>query len=105
MLKTVGATPLVEYGFINAFWAIPATGLIIFLAGLPISSARWFNAADDANARAKKSRPCAIADPGVKPVVTACAGQSGCFGEKPVGPGADHALWAVDPMAQQAAPW
>ena len=26
-----------QYGFINAFWAILATGLIIFLAGLPIS--------------------------------------------------------------------
>jgi purine-cytosine permease-like protein len=28
---------LVQYGFTNAFWAILATGLIIFLAGLPIS--------------------------------------------------------------------
>jgi signal transduction histidine kinase/CheY-like chemotaxis protein/purine-cytosine permease-like protein len=27
----------VQYGFLNAFWAILATGLIIFLAGLPIS--------------------------------------------------------------------
>ena len=26
-----------EYGFVNAFWAILATGLIIFLAGWPIS--------------------------------------------------------------------
>ena len=26
-----------SYGFVNAFWAILATGLIIFLAGLPIS--------------------------------------------------------------------
>ena len=33
----MGATLLVKYGFTNAFWAIMATGLIIFLAGLPIS--------------------------------------------------------------------
>gem|GEM_PF-2062806 len=37
VLEAVGATLLVEYGFLNAFWAIIATGLIIFLAGLPIS--------------------------------------------------------------------
>lgn len=37
VLEAVGATLLVEYGFVNAFWAILATGLIIFLAGLPIS--------------------------------------------------------------------
>ncbi|CAN7256476.1 ATP-binding protein [Acidovorax sp. LjRoot74] len=37
ILEAVGATLLVQYGFINAFWAIVATGLIIFLAGLPIS--------------------------------------------------------------------
>ncbi len=37
ILEAVGATLLVQYGFINAFWAIIATGLIIFLAGLPIS--------------------------------------------------------------------
>ena len=37
MLEAVGATLLVQYGFLNAFWAILATGLIIFLAGLPIS--------------------------------------------------------------------
>ena len=37
VLEAVGATLLVEYGFINAFWAILATGLIIFMAGLPIS--------------------------------------------------------------------
>ncbi len=37
VLEAVGATLLVEYGFLNAFWAIVATGLIIFLAGLPIS--------------------------------------------------------------------
>ncbi|RQP21719.1 ATP-binding protein [Piscinibacter terrae] len=37
VLEAVGATLLVEYGFVNAFWAIIATGLIIFLAGLPIS--------------------------------------------------------------------
>ncbi|WP_341676253.1 ATP-binding protein [Niveibacterium sp. SC-1] len=37
VLEAVGATMLVNAGFINAFWAIIATGLIIFLAGLPIS--------------------------------------------------------------------
>src|SRR5438093_13680836 len=37
ILEAVGATLLVEYGFVNAFWAILATGLIIFLAGWPIS--------------------------------------------------------------------
>ncbi|GAA0771204.1 ATP-binding protein [Ideonella azotifigens] len=37
VLEAVGATLLVRYGFANAFWAILATGLVIFLAGLPIS--------------------------------------------------------------------
>src|SRR3954462_558008 len=37
VLEAVGATLLVQYGFLNAFWAILPTGLIIFLAGLPIS--------------------------------------------------------------------
>jgi hypothetical protein len=37
ILEAVGATLLVQYGFANAFWAILATGLIIFGAGLPIS--------------------------------------------------------------------
>ncbi len=37
ILEAVGATLLVQYGFMNAFWAILATGLIIFLAGWPIS--------------------------------------------------------------------
>src|SRR5438552_5682496 len=37
ILEAVGATLLVQYGFLNAFWAILATGLIIFLAGVPIS--------------------------------------------------------------------
>lgn len=37
VLEAVGATLLVEYGFVNAFWAILVTGLIIFLVGLPIS--------------------------------------------------------------------
>ena len=37
ILEAVGATLLVKYGFANAFWAILMTGLIIFLAGLPIS--------------------------------------------------------------------
>ncbi|HSW19973.1 MAG TPA: hybrid sensor histidine kinase/response regulator, partial [Ramlibacter sp.] len=37
ILEALGATLLVQYGFVNAFWAIVATGVIIFLAGLPIS--------------------------------------------------------------------
>lgn len=37
ILEAVGATLLVQYGFVNAFWAVLMTGLIIFLAGLPIS--------------------------------------------------------------------
>ncbi len=37
ILEAVGATLLVQYGFSNALWAILATGLVIFLAGLPIS--------------------------------------------------------------------
>ena len=37
ILEAVGATLLVQYGFTNAALAILATGLIIFLAGLPIS--------------------------------------------------------------------
>ncbi len=37
VLEAVGATLLVQYGFINAALAICCTGLIIFLAGLPIS--------------------------------------------------------------------
>ncbi|MBK7422902.1 MAG: response regulator [Propionivibrio sp.] len=39
VLEAVGATMLVNAGFVNAFWAILATGLIIFLIGLPISHA------------------------------------------------------------------
>ncbi len=39
VLEAVGATMLVNAGFINAFWAILATGLIIFLLGLPVSIA------------------------------------------------------------------
>jgi signal transduction histidine kinase/CheY-like chemotaxis protein/purine-cytosine permease-like protein len=41
VLEAVGATLLVNYGFINAAIAILVTGLIIFLAGLPIS---WYAA-------------------------------------------------------------
>ncbi len=37
ILEAVGATLLVKYGFTNAALAIVATGLIIFMAGLPIS--------------------------------------------------------------------
>ncbi|NRT55839.1 hybrid sensor histidine kinase/response regulator [Sphaerotilus uruguayifluvii] len=38
VLEAVGATLLVQHGFVNAALAILATGLIIFLAGLPISA-------------------------------------------------------------------
>jgi len=37
VLEAVGATLLVQYGFVNAFWAILATGLMIALAGWPIA--------------------------------------------------------------------
>ncbi|MGV8990666.1 MAG: ATP-binding protein [Thiobacillus sp.] len=37
VLEAVGATLLVNYGFVNAALAILATGLIIFMVGLPIS--------------------------------------------------------------------
>ena len=37
VLEAVGATLLLQFGFVNAFWAIMATGLLIFAAGLPIS--------------------------------------------------------------------
>ena len=37
VLEAVGATLLLQYGFINAFWAIVATGVMIIAAGLPIS--------------------------------------------------------------------
>ncbi|MDY6781169.1 MAG: ATP-binding protein [Cyanobacteriota bacterium] len=42
-LEAIGASLLIRYGFTNAFWAILFAGLIIFLAGLPISyySARY----------------------------------------------------------------
>jgi len=37
VLEAIGGTIAVNYGFTNAFWAILAVGLIIFLTGLPIS--------------------------------------------------------------------
>lgn len=37
VLEAIGGTITVNYGFINAFWAILAVGLIIFSTGLPIS--------------------------------------------------------------------
>ena len=37
VLEAIGATITVNYGFINAFWAILAVGVIIFLTGIPIS--------------------------------------------------------------------
>ena len=37
VLEAVGATLLVNYGFINTFWAIVLMSLIIFATGLPIS--------------------------------------------------------------------
>ena len=41
VLEAVGATLLVNYGFVNAALAVLVTGLIIFLAGLPVS---WYAA-------------------------------------------------------------
>ena len=37
VLEALGATLLLQFGFINAFWAILATAIIIIAAGLPIS--------------------------------------------------------------------
>lgn len=37
VLEAIGGTIAVNYGFTNAFWAILAVGMIIFLTGLPIS--------------------------------------------------------------------
>ncbi|MFM9836005.1 MAG: purine-cytosine permease family protein, partial [Methylophilaceae bacterium] len=37
VLEAVGGTILVNYGFINTFWAILTVGLIIFTTGIPIS--------------------------------------------------------------------
>jgi hypothetical protein len=37
VLEALGATLLMQYGFINAFWAILATGADHLPAGLPIS--------------------------------------------------------------------
>src|ERR1044072_3081148 len=37
VLEAVGATLLVEYGLVNAFWAILVNGLVLFMVGLPIS--------------------------------------------------------------------
>jgi signal transduction histidine kinase/CheY-like chemotaxis protein/purine-cytosine permease-like protein len=37
VLEAVGATLAVQNGFVNAFWAILATGLVIALAGWPIA--------------------------------------------------------------------
>lgn len=37
VLEALGATLLLQFGFTNALWAIVATALIIFAAGLPIS--------------------------------------------------------------------
>lgn len=37
VLEAIGGTIAVNYGFINAFWAILAVGVIIFMTGVPIS--------------------------------------------------------------------
>ena len=37
VLEAIGGMIAINYGFTNAFWAILAAGLIIFLTGLPIS--------------------------------------------------------------------
>lgn len=39
VLEAVGATMLVNFGYINTFWAILATALLVILIGLPISHA------------------------------------------------------------------
>ncbi|MDJ1181631.1 ATP-binding protein [Roseofilum casamattae] len=36
-LEAIGASLLIGYGFLNAFWAILFAGLIIFVAGIPIT--------------------------------------------------------------------
>ncbi|MGK7923985.1 MAG: histidine kinase, partial [Spirulina sp.] len=36
-LEAIGASLILSYGFANAFWAILVVGLIIFLAGVPIT--------------------------------------------------------------------
>ena len=36
-LEAIGGSITLNYGFINAFWAILSVGLVIFLTGLPIS--------------------------------------------------------------------
>ncbi|MGQ0501462.1 MAG: hybrid sensor histidine kinase/response regulator [Panacagrimonas sp.] len=40
-LEAIGAAIMVSYGFANAFWAIVAVSVVIFLTGLPIS---WYAA-------------------------------------------------------------
>ncbi|ROH86166.1 response regulator [Pseudomethylobacillus aquaticus] len=37
VLEAIGGTIAINYGFINAFWAILAVSMIIFMTGLPIS--------------------------------------------------------------------
>jgi signal transduction histidine kinase/CheY-like chemotaxis protein/purine-cytosine permease-like protein len=37
VLEALGATLLLQFGFVNTLWAVLATGAIIFAAGLPIS--------------------------------------------------------------------
>ncbi|MDO9051255.1 MAG: ATP-binding protein [Methylotenera sp.] len=37
VLEAIGGTIALNYGFINAFWAILAVGMIIFTTGIPIS--------------------------------------------------------------------
>ena len=37
VLEAIGGTIALNYGFINAFWAILAVGVIIFTTGIPIS--------------------------------------------------------------------
>ncbi len=37
VLEALGATLLLQFGFVNTFWAVLATAAIIFAAGLPIS--------------------------------------------------------------------
>ncbi len=37
VLEAIGGAIAIHYGFVNAFWAILAVGMVIFLTGLPIS--------------------------------------------------------------------
>jgi hypothetical protein len=60
-LEAIGGVLALSYGFTNAFWAILAISLVIFLTGLPISYyaalRRGHGPADPAPASAISARP------------------------------------------------